>query len=474
MTSPNIVFIIISDMGWRDVGFLGCKTHETPNIDRLAHGGIIFPQTYSCGPNCAPSRASIMSGMYTPRHEIYTPGGASKGDVRLMKLITPARDADLERFPSKYPIALKPDVTCIPQVLKSAGYTCGAIGKWQLGNDPEAGPISKGFDHNVGGHQHMGRHFSPYKNPAMRDGPEGEYLTDRLTDEAVQFIQDNRDGPFFLYLAHWALHAPILAKADKIAAYEKAGHPNPPYGAMVESVDESVGRVMQTLDDLGLADNTLVILSADHGGIAKYTDMDPLRGGKGALYEGGIRVSTCMRWPGVIPAGTTCDVPIYGIDFMPTLTEVTSGTLPEHQPVDGESLIPLFSGATSLKRDTLYWHFPLYLGGSDCQNITPLRGGRAGQGTGWRTVPSGAIRKGDWKLIEQFDTGSVELYNIADDIGEQNDLATDYPEKATELLKDLKQWQRNTKAIIPNEPNPYYDMEYERAVAQLDLTRFGG
>ncbi len=406
-----------------------------------------------------------MSGMYTPRHEIYTPGGASKGDPRLMKLKTPVRDA--EGFPPSYPIALKPDVTCIPQVLKSAGYTCGAVGKWQLGNDPEAGPIAKGFDHNVGGYQAMPHvHFSPYNSPAMNNGPDGEYLTDRFTDEAIQFIQSNRDRPFFLYLAHWALHTPIQAKADKIAVYERAGHPNPPYAAMIESVDESVGRVMQTLDDLGLSDNTLIIFSADHGGVANITDLSPLRGGKGSLYEGGIRVSTCMRWPGIIPSGTTCNTPIYGIDFMPTLAEVTSGTLPTHQPVDGESLVPLFSGATSLNRDTMYWHFPLYLAGNDQQNFTPLRSGHPNQGQGWRAVPSSAIRKGDWKLIERFETNNVELYHIKDDIGEQNDLTTHLPAKATELLTDLKLWQRDTKAVIPKEPNPLYNADYEVTVAQ--------
>ena len=465
MPKPNIVFILISDMGWRDVGFLGCPTHKTPNIDRLAHGGMIFPQTYSCGPNCAPSRASIMSGMFTPRHEIYTPGGASKGDPRLMKLKTPFRGAESE-FPPNYPIALKPEVTCIPEILKAAGYTCGAVGKWQLGNDPEAGPLSKGFSHNVGGYQAMPHvHFSPYNSPAMVNGPDGEYLTDRFTDEAIEFIHTNRDNPFFLYLAHWALHTPIQAKTEKIEAYERAGHPNPTYAAMIESVDESVGRVRETLDELGLTDNTLVIFSADHGGVANITDLSPLRGGKGSLYEGGLRVSTCMRWPGVIHPGSTCNVPIYGIDFMPTLAEVASGLLPASQPSDGESLVPLFSGVTSLERDAMYWHFPLYLAGNGPQNFTPLSGGQSLQGQGWRAVPSGAIRKGDWKLIHRFETGDMELYNIADDISEQNDLTTQQPEKATELLADLKLWQRDTKAIIPNEPNPLYDADHEHSVA---------
>ena len=267
---PNFVFILIDDMGWRDVGFMGSTFYETPNIDRLASQGMVVTSSYSNGPNCAPTRASLMSGQYSPRHGIYTVGNSDRGDKKLQKIIP---------IPNK--TSLDANVTTFAELLKPAGYISASMGKWHLGTDPELGPVSQGFDINIAGDKRgsPGRagYFAPYKNANLPDGPEGEYLTDRLTEEALKFLETNKDKPFFLYLPHYAVHTPIQAKKKLIKKYKKKTptdrQKNPAFAAMVESVDQGVGKILATLDELKLTENTVVIFTSDNGGVGGYREI---------------------------------------------------------------------------------------------------------------------------------------------------------------------------------------------------------
>ncbi len=437
---PNIVFILIDDMGWKDVGFMGSRYYETPHIDQLAREGIVFTDAYANAPNCAPTRACLLSGQYSPRHGIYTVGKSTRGKPKDRKLI-----------PTKNTTVLSPDIDTIAEALKQAGYTNAHAGKWHLGTDPEAGPLAQGFHVNIGGNQagHPARYFSPYKNPNLPDGPEGEYLTDRLTDDALRFIESNRKRPFFLYFAHYAVHTPIQAKQDLIDKYKtKApdnGQKNPTYAAMVDSVDQSVGRVMDKLDELGLTDNTIVVFFSDNGGHGLVTSMKPLRGSKGMLYEGGIREPAIVRWPGHVKPGRVCHDPIIGLDFYPTLLEIAGIKSKPDRPMDGESLVPLLTGKGALTRDAIFWHFPAYLQAN--RNMKSK----------WRTTPAGAIRQGDYKLIEFFEDGKLELYNLKTDIGETNNLAEKMPGKTKSLHQRLIEWRKSVNAPVPTEPNPEYN-----------------
>eukprot|EP00913_Durusdinium_trenchii_P023415 g21993.t1 len=404
---PNIVFLLIDDMGWKDVGFMGSRYYQTPNIDRLARQGMVFHSAYTCGPNCAPTRACLMSGQYSPRHGIYTVGSAERGHAQLRRLI-----------PIRNQTVLDDNVVTIAESLKAAGYVTATMGKWHLGPDP----TTQGFDVNVAGNKSgspRGGYFSPYRNPQLKDGPKQEYLTDRLTDEAVKFLKSNREKPFFLYLPHYAVHTPIQGKPALIEKYRDRkphnGQSNPTYAAMVDSVDQSVGRILDTLDELKLTENTIVIFSSDNGGYGPATSMTPLRGSKGMLYEGGVRVPTVVRWPEKVSAGSRCDVPVITVDFYPTLLELTGTALPKNQVLDGESLVPLLTQTGSLKRDAIFWHFPAYL--------------QAYRGINrpFRTRPAGAIRHGKYKLIEFFEDGRLELYDLENDISEQNNLAESQP-----------------------------------------------
>ena len=315
---PNIVFFYIDDLGWADVGFNGSSYYETPNIDRLASQGVIFSQAYANAPNCAPSRASLMTGQYTPRHKIYTVGTSSRGKEEDRRMVPVP---NTETLPLHY--------TTLAEALGDAGYTTGHFGKWHLG-DTGFHPEDQGFDVNVGGYRSgspRGGYFPPYNNPKLIDGPDGEYLTDRLTNEATSFIDQNREGPFFLYLSHYAVHTPIQAQADLKAKYARkapdGGQNNPAYAAMIESVDRSVGSVLGRITALGLTDNTLVIFYSDNGGAVQATSNQPLRGYKGMLYEGGIRVPLAVKWPVRITSGQVDNTPVIGIDFYPTLLEIS-------------------------------------------------------------------------------------------------------------------------------------------------------
>lgn len=436
---PNIVLFYIDDLGWRDVGFMGSEYYETPHVDRLAAQGMVFSAAYSCGPNCAPSRASLMSGQYTPRHGVYTVGNPDRGQAKLRKLIpTPNKTVLNERF------------VTIAEALQRAGYTTATIGKWHLGPDP----TRQGFDINIAGGNagspSGGGYHSPYRYRNCEQSEPGEYLTDRLGAEAVKFIeQQSADKPFFLYLTHYAVHTPIQAKAELVAKYERKAptqvHDNPKYAAMIDSMDQSIGAVLQALEQRNLAQNTVVLFTSDNGGHGAVTKMTPLRGSKGMLYEGGIRVPMCVRWPGVIEPGTKCDVPVIGVDLYPTLLEIAGLEPPAETTLDGESLLPLFQQSGALQREALYWHFPAYL-----QGYTERHGA-------FRTTPAGAIRQGDYKLIEFFEDGTLELYNLAQDIGETENLAQRMPEKTAELHQRMTAWRAAVAAPIPGEPNPHYD-----------------
>ena len=440
---PNFVFILIDDMGWTDVGFMGAKYYETPNIDKLAKNGMIFTQAYANAANCAPTRASLLSGQYNPRHGVFTVANADRGESKNRRLISIVNSETL-------PL----DKTTIAEALKPGGYVSAAIGKWHVGNSQQ----QQGFD--VG----MERYDIGYKNRHFKD--DGEYLTDRLTDEAIKFIKENKEKPFFLYLAHHAVHTPIEAKEYITEKYiEKETeecHNQAEYAAMIESVDESVSRVNQTLEELGISENTILIFFSDNGGHGTYTCQKPLRGGKGMYYEGGIREPMFAYWPGKIKAGSTCETAIVSTDFYPTFLELAGIKKPDNYILDGVSIAPLFSGNKTLKREAIFWHFPGYLEaykGLTEDSRDPV----------FRSRPVSVIRKGDWKLLQFYEewvldggrekietNNSVELYNIRKDIGETKNLCNVEIEKRNELLDELLKWQKETGAPIPTEANPEY------------------
>jgi arylsulfatase A-like enzyme len=439
---PNVVFILADDLGWTDLACQGSKYYETPNIDRLARDGLRFTSGYTCGPNCQPTRAALVSGQYGPRTGVYTVGGIDRFNWQSR----PLRPVDNV---TQLPLT----VTTFAQALKPAGYATALFGKWHLGQQGQYHPGRRGFDEAI---TSMGQHFDFATQPPV-EYPKGIYLADFLTDKAVDFVRRHKDGPFLLCLHHFAVHAPHVAKPDLKKHFDGkpavGGHRDPTYAGMIASVDESVGRVLALLDELKLADKTLVIFTSDNGGVGGYrregltraggiTDNAPLRSGKGSLYEGGIRVPWIARWPGRVPAGTTTDAPILSVDLYPTLLELAGAAAPKDQPLDGVSLVACLTsgGKTAPPRDALYWHFPGYLGG--------------GPGA-WRTTPAGAVRAGDWKLQEFFEDGRTELYNLKDDIGEKNNLAAKMPEKAAELKAKLHAWRQAVKAPLPGK-NPEY------------------
>ena len=439
---PNFIIFLVDDLGWMDVGYMGSQYYETPNIDQMAKEGMVFTNAYA--PNCAPTRASLISGMYASRHGVYTVGNPARGKSENRMLIPHPNNTELAG-----------SFVTLAEALKENGYTNAHVGKWHLGEDEETSPEAQGFDVNIGGTHagHPKTYFSPYKNPKLSDGSDGEYLTDRLTDEALQFVEQNKDNPFFLYFAHYAVHTPIQAKKEITARYENKegfhGQDNPKYAAMVESTDQSLGRVLQKLRDLDLDENTVVLFFSDNGGHGAVTTQYPLKGSKGMLYEGGFREPMIAWWPGKIKEGSTNDEVVMGFDFYPTLVELAGGT-PEKYKTDGQSLVPLILGEGNWNREAVYWHFPAYLEGyNGIKNPEDLV-------RGWRAVPSGAIRKGDWKLIEDFEDGSLQLYNLAEDISEKNNLVKTNPKKVEELLRDMRLWRKEVNAPVPSEKNPSY------------------
>jgi arylsulfatase A-like enzyme len=436
---PNVIFILADDLGYTDVACYGSRFYETANIDRLAAQGMRFTSGYTCGPNCQPTRAALMTGQYGPRTGVYTVGSIERFNWRSR----PLRPVDnVEK--------LAPEKLTVAEALRNAGYATGLFGKWHLGQDPQHHPSSQGFDEAV---VSMGQHFDFTTTPKV-EYPEGIYLADFLTDKALDFMRRHRAEPFLLCLHHFAVHAPHHAKTNLIARFKSkppaGGHHSPVYAAMIASVDESVGRVLAGLDELGLATNTLVIFTSDNGGVGGYeregiqggsiTDNSPLKGGKGMLYEGGVRVPYIFRWPGRISAGTTCDQPINSVDLYPTLLELAGAKPQPAHPLDGTSYLGLLTGrAGASSRPPLFWHFPGYLGG--------------GGGT-WRTTPVGSVRDGDWKLLEYFETGKLELYNLREDAGEKNNLAAAKPETVKELQAKLTAWRKAITAPMPQKRTP--------------------
>lgn len=456
---PNVVLVLVDDLGWTDLACFGSKYYETPNIDRLREQGMKFTSAYAACAVCSPTRGSIMTGRYPTRTGITD--WIHFRDPRVKEALKNGTeitgyDPGLNR-PMLTPANqfwLKHEEVTIPELLKSQGYVSCHIGKWHLGPKPYY-PETQGFDYNIGGCEYgqPPAYFDPYANkrltgiPTLPPRKKGEYLTDRESDEAVRFIREHKDQPFFLYMAHYAVHSPLQAKEDMIEKYkgkEKTNQKNPVYAAMVESVDQAVGRIMTTLEELHLRDNTIVIFNSDNGGASHFfaTDNSPLRKGKGFPYEGGIRVPLIISWPGVVKPGSTCQQPVISMDLLPTLTEAAGVDLQQNRKIDGLSLLPLLKQTGSLPRKTFYWHFPHYWWGTHVQ-------------------PYSIIRDGDWKLIHWYQNNQFELYNIKKDIGETSDLAAEMPEKVAELKKKLDVWLKETGAKMPVK-NPDYKPEEKK------------
>lgn len=444
---PNIVFILIDDLGWTDVSYMGSDYYRTPHIDDLAKGGMVFTNGYANAANCAPTRSSILSGQYTPRHEVYTVGNPNRGKANTRRLKTINAEE-----------AISLDKITIAEALKSAGYTSAAIGKWHVGNTPQLQGFDFGLDRGDIGY---GGGFFPLDSS-------DEYLTDRLTDEAIEFISENKETPFFLYLAHHAVHTPIQAKQEIIDKYgdadaDDACHNNATYAAMIESVDESVFRINKTLEDLGLSENTVLIFFSDNGGHGTYTCQKPLRGGKGMYYEGGIREPMFVYWPKTVKAGTTCDIPVISTDFYPTFVDLSGASKPEGYTLDGVSLVDVFKKQKPLGERALFWYFPAYLQAYKGVLMSDARD------MDFRTRPVSVIRKGDWKLMlfheewsldggrEMLATNNaIELYNLKEDISETKNLSNIETKKRDELLDELLVMNKEMGAEILNTPNPKY------------------
>lgn len=450
-TKPNIILILSDDQGWKDAGFMGSKYYETPALDALAASGMSFSNAYANAPNCAPSRACLLTGLYTPRHGIYTVNSSARGKSAFRKLI-----------PIENKTILDTSFTTIAEVLGKNGYISSSIGKWHLGNDSIGLPLSQGFNENIGGY-HLGHpksYFSPYNNPYLSDGPEGEYLTDRLTDEALGFIERNKDNPFFLYLPHYAVHTPIQAR-DSITSIFNNKEPdgkqkNPEYAAMIKSLDDGIGQLVEKVEELGISDNTIIIFMSDNGGLGTVTGMEPLRGSKGMLYEGGIRVPLIISWPGKIKPQAISNIPVAGTDLFPTILKLAKIKPPKDLVLDGVNLNRILLKEKGIPERPLFWHFPAYLER------------HRGMKEVWRTTPASAIRFGNWKLIEFYENGTIELYNLKEDIGETNNLSEKYPEKKNELYKLLDDWRNETNAPVPTKINPEFDeLKYEEFKEEL-------
>ena len=449
-SKPNIIYIMVDDLGWAYVGYNGAKFYETPNIDQMRSAGMAFSSSYPGAANCMPSRSCIMSGMYIPRTQMWTPGTLAKGETKFMKLLVP-RQGDRkghDEFPTKG--TLDPSVISVAEVLNTAGYRTARFGKWHLGPDTQGFHVSDSGGNGKGG---GGKYYGNVD------------VAERLTDRTLEFIEENRDDSFFIYLCHWDVHTPIRARKNVVAKYKKKLEQgkwdrkwNPTYAAMIEAVDISVGRVREAVRKQGLEDNTLIIFTSDNGGHSGATWCEPLKGAKGAFFEGGIRVPTCMTWPGVIKPGSTCDIPITGVDLMPSTAELAGAKLPKKQSVDGRSWVPLLSGKKAHTDRAVFWHYPLYLAGGDYNQVIPVHGTDRNY---WRATPCSVIRKGDWKLIQFFENDSVQLYNLKSDVGEQSDLSTAEPKRAASMLAELKAWRKKTKAVIPTTPNPDFDPNYK-------------
>ena len=448
---PNIVLIFADDLGWMDTGYQGRGYYETPNLDRLVREGMVFSSGYAAAGNCEPSRACLLSGQYTPRHEVYAVGSTNRGPKHLMRMMPiPNRDG------------LAAENVTLAEALKEAGYATGIFGKWHLDGPDGAKPEAQGFDvvfQSRGG----------WKGPAgTSENPKGIYS---LTEAAGAFMTQNRERPFFVYLSHYAIHNEKQTRPASLQRFQ-AKPPleeqyDPLYAACTYDLDDGVGRLLAKLAELGLERNTLVVFVSDNGGTSAQKPnhrglepwQEPLRGCKGCYYEGGIRVPFIVRWPGVVAPGTRCDVPIISQDLYPTFLAAAGAAAPAGKVLDGENLLPLLRRSAPLRREAIFWHFPGYLNSAVPRGRDPV----------FRTRPASVIRKGDWKLHLyheewQLDGGrsrlstnrAVELYNLRDDIGERHDLAASQPAKRADLLDDLLAWLSAVQAKLPTARNPAY------------------
>lgn len=438
---PNIILIVIDDLGWSDLSCYGSNYYRTPNIDRLAEEGIRYTDGYASCCVCSPTRAAIMTGKSPARLLLTQWLPAGRWDRQRHRMIE-------GRYLGHMPL----EEVSIAEALREADYRTGFVGKWHLGTEPYYYPEHQGFDVNIAGRDYgaPGSYFYPFEGKwtipgtgqtlvksGPVDGKPGDYLVDRLSEEAVGFIRDSADGPFFLVLSHYAVHAPLQGKPEKVAQYEAVSRADrqgkPAYAAMIESVDESVGRVLTCLSDLGQTKNTLVFFTSDNGGYAKATSNAPLRANKGTNFEGGIRVPVIARWPGKIMKGRVAADLVHSEDFYPTILAAAGLPQRPHQHIDGLDLSPTFVGKP-LGRDDLYWHYPHY-------NRHP------------HNFPSGVVRSGDFKLIENYETGESLLFNLANDLGETTDLAATHPDVRRKLEQKLSTW-RDEVGADSMRPNP--------------------
>ena len=445
----NFILILVDDLGWTDLACFGSRYYETPNLDKLCSQGMKFTNAYAACAVCSPTRAAVQTGRYPARLGITDwirarfQGGKMPPDKKNPSGYARAGRGAKVLCP-RNALWMESEEVTIAEALKPAGYVSCHIGKWHLGMDDHY-PDKQGYDFNRGGcdYGQPPSYFDPYTNnrlkqgiPTLKPRRTGEYLTDREGDEAVKFITARKDKPFFLHLAHYAVHTPIQAKKDLIAKY-KARKPtnqkNPTYAAMVESVDDATGRIMKCLDDLGIAGRTVIIFTGDNGGLLGPTHNAPLRAGKGWPYEGGIRVPLIVRWPGAVKAGGVCDVPVTSVDYLPTIWEASGVKVLRDREMDGESIVPLLKQTGKLKRKAIFWHFPHYRG----------RG----------IPPYSIIREGEWKLIKRYDGKQYELFNLKDDLSEKTDLAGKMPDKVKELDRRLAAWLQHVGARMPK-PNP--------------------
>ncbi|MEA1876374.1 MAG: sulfatase [Bacteroidota bacterium] len=468
---PNFVFFLVDDLGYMDVGFNNPETfYETPNLDQLAAEGVVFTDGYAACPVCSPTRASIMTGKYPARINTTDYFGAIQPEAVLER--KPRRYHGLPLLPASYEPQMALEELTLAEALKEAGYATFFAGKWHLG--PEGfWPEDQGFDVNAGGIERGGpyggkKYFSPYGNPRLTDGPEGEHLPDRLATDAVNFIDDHADEPFLIYLSFYSVHTPLMTRDDLKAKYEDKAlsHPSntwgdepprkvrqvqnhPVYAGMVEAMDLAVGKVLNHLKETGLDKTTAIFMMSDNGGLSTSeghpTSNLPLRAGKGWLYEGGIREPMLIIWPGHTKPGSICNVPVISTNFYPTILEMAGLPLKPDQHVDGISMVNILEYGpirqsvpeqSGVKSPPIFWHYPHY-------------GNQGG-------TPGAAIRQGNYKLIEFFEDGRTELYDLSKDIGEQNNLSESLPDKRDELLEALHNWQKKVDARLP-ERNPFYE-----------------
>lgn len=441
---PNIILINVDDLGWANVAYQGSDYYETPNIDQLANNGVVFTDGYAAAANCAPSRACMLTGQWTPRHGVYTVLSSARGKSTTRKLI-----------PTQNTLHINNEEPTMGDVLLEAGYTTATMGKWHVSKDP----LLNGFEINIGGTAaggpYTGGYHSPFKYPNLEEKKKGVYLTDRLTDEAINYVSKKHEKPYFLYLPYFTVHTPLQGKREKIDYFKKkkAGRKDremcePVLAAMISSLDENVGRLLEAVDRSGQREDTVIVFTSDNGGVRGQSAQWPLRAGKGSYYEGGIREPFIISWKGQLEPRKE-STPVTHLDLFPTFIELAEVEKPQAKQLDGNSLLPMLKGESPIAKRALYWHFPIYLQGGNKESQDPI----------FRTRPGSAVRMGDWKLIEYFENGEFELYNLSEDVSEKKNLAKEHPEKFQQLHSALKKWRTLTQAPVPSEVNPEYKVK---------------